>query len=149
VLLSAEILPELGEWIRASATVLSAYVYRGSRDYLERLDDWLRAEGLEAPLLVMQVNGGCARVEQALRVPVTTIHSGPAAAPAAALRTGQRLDAQDLIAIDMGGTSFDVCLIHRGEVPRSRSIEVEHQPIGIPGVEIHSIGAGGGLARLD
>jgi N-methylhydantoinase A len=150
VLLSSDILPELGEWVRTSATVLSAYVYAGSRDYLERLGEWLGAQGLEASLLVMQVNGGCASLEQTLRVPVNTVHSGPAAAPAAALQVGKRLSARDMISIDMGGTSFDVCLIKDGEVPRSRSIEVEHQPIGIPGVEIHSIGAGGGsIAWID
>jgi N-methylhydantoinase A len=150
ILLSSDILPELGEWVRTSATVLSAYVYAGSRDYLQRLEDWLRAEGMRAPLLIMQVNGGCATVEQALRLPVGTIHSGPAAVPAAALHVGDRVGARDMITIDMGGTSFDVCLIHGGEVPRSRSIDVEHQPIGIPGVEIHSIGAGGGsIAWID
>ncbi|HZQ04192.1 MAG TPA: hydantoinase/oxoprolinase family protein [Gaiellaceae bacterium] len=150
VLLSSEVLPELGEWVRSSATVLSAFVYAGSRDYLEQLQQWLSTRGLRTGLLVMQVNGGCASVEQTLRVPVSTIHSGPAAAPAAALQVGKRAAARDMITIDMGGTSFDVCLIGDGEVPRSRTIEIQHQPIGIPGVEIHSIGAGGGsLAWID
>jgi N-methylhydantoinase A len=150
ILLSSDILPELGEWVRTSATVLSAYVYAGSRDYLERLGEWLGEQGLDARLLAMQVNGGCATLEQTLRVPVNTIHSGPAAAPAAALQVGRRVSARDMISIDMGGTSFDVCLIKDGEVPRSRAIDIEHQPIGIPGVEIHSIGAGGGsIAWID
>jgi N-methylhydantoinase A len=150
VLLSSDILPELGEWVRTSATVLSSFVYGGSRDYLRRLQAWLAEQGLAVPVLIMQVNGGCTSVDQALRLPVAMIHSGPAAAPAAALQVGRRADARDLITIDMGGTSFDVCLIDGGEVPRGRALEVEHQPIGVPGVEIHSIGAGGGsLAWID
>jgi N-methylhydantoinase A len=150
VVLSSEILPEVGEWVRTSATVLSAYVFGGSRAYLERLEHWLHEHGLDNDLLVMQVNGGSATVQGTLRVPVGIIHSGPAAAPASALQVAKRLPAQDMITVDMGGTSFDVCLIKDGEVPRSRTIEVEHQPIGVPGVEIHSIGAGGGsIAWID
>src|SRR5262249_20416799 len=93
ILLSSDILPELGEWVRTSATVLSAYVYAGSRTYLERLGDWLDEQGLPTGLLVMQVNGGCATVEQTLRGPGNTIHSGPAAAPAAAVPVGRALSA--------------------------------------------------------
>jgi N-methylhydantoinase A len=150
VLLSSDILPEVGEWVRTSATTLSAYVYAGCRDYLQRLERWLHEHGLGQDLLVMQVNGGSATVAGTLRVPVGIIHSGPAAAPASGLQVGRRVGARDMITVDMGGTSFDVCLIKDGEVPRSRAIEVEHQPIGVPGVEIHSIGAGGGsIAWID
>jgi N-methylhydantoinase A len=150
VLLSSDVLPELGEWVRTSATVLSAFVFLASQSYLRSLERWLADAGLETRPLIMQVNGGCATVEQTLRVPVSTIASGPAAAPAAALQVGRRVSARDMITVDMGGTSFDVCLIKDGEVPRSRAIAVAHQPIGIPGVEVHSIGAGGGsIAWID
>ena len=150
VLLSSEILPELGEWQRTSATVLSAYIYTPTFRYLEALQRWLSGNGLRRDLLVMQINGGCALPEQVMRVPVTMTVSGPAAAPAAALKLAEPVDSRDLICIDMGGTSLDVCVVSSGEVPRSRSIMVEHQPIGIPGVEIHSVGAGGGsLAWID
>ena len=144
IVLSSEILPEIGEWVRTSATVMSAYVYPASKDYLQRLTGWLAAAGLGCKPLIMQVNGGCATVEQTLKIPVNMIGSGPAACPAAALQVGQRLSARDMIAIDMGGTSFDVSLIKQNEVLRSRALMVAHQPIGVPGAEIHSIGAGGG-----
>lgn len=144
IMLSSEILPEIGEWVRTSATVMSAYVYPASKDYLERLTGWITEAGLGCKPLIMQVNGGCATVEQTLKIPVNMIGSGPAACPAAALQVGQRLSAREMIAIDMGGTSFDVSLIKQNEVLRSRALMVAHQPIGVPGAEIHSIGAGGG-----
>ncbi len=150
VLLSSEILPDIGEWVRTSATVLSAYVYADSRAYMGRLRDRLSRSGLAAEPLIMQVNGGCAPIEQVLRAPVNLIHSGPAAAPVAAINAGSAVGSRDVISVDMGGTSFDVTLIKGGEIPRTRSLEVDRQPIGVPGVEVHSIGAGGGsIAWID
>jgi N-methylhydantoinase A len=150
VMLSSEVLPEIGEWVRTSATVLSAYVYPRTAEYLTELASWLAANGLEHELLIMHVNGGSAGAEETLRVPVSLIHSGPAAAPAAASAMSTRLGVRDVITTDMGGTSFDVTLVQGGELPRSRRMMVEHQPIGVPGVELHSIGAGGGsIAWVD
>ena len=150
IMLSSEILPEIGEWVRTSATVMSAYVYPASNDYLRRLEGWLAASGLACQPLIMQVNGGCATVDQTLKIPVNTIGSGPAACPTAALQVGQRVSARDMIAIDMGGTSFDASLVKDGAVLHSRALMVAHQPIGVPGAEIHSIGAGGGsIAWID
>ena len=98
----------------------------------------------------MQINGGCSSIGEVLRAPVTVLASGPAAAPAAALHHARRLGVRDLITIDMGGTSFDVCLIQDGRPVVSRTIRVEDQPIGVPGVEVSSIGAGGGsIAWVD
>jgi N-methylhydantoinase A len=150
VMLSSDILPEIGEWVRTSATVLSAYVYPAAATYLRRLETWLRESGLERPLLIMQVNGGCATVDAALRVPVALLASGPAAAPTAGRHVGRLAGSSDVITIDMGGTSLDVSVISSGAIPRSRNMMVEHQPIGVPGVELHSIGAGGGsIAWID
>lgn len=150
VVLSCEILPEIGEWVRTSATVLSAYVYPQTAEYLDELQEWLRANGLPHDLLMMQLNGGCARAGQALRIPVNLIRSGPAATPAAARQIARRLAAPDVIAVDMGGTSFDVCLMRRGELPLSRRAFAAHQPLGVPAVEVESIGAGGGsIAWVD
>jgi N-methylhydantoinase A len=152
VLLSSDVLPETGEWVRTSATALSAYVYPATVTYLNELERWLAGEGLRSELLVMQINGGCASVRQCLKVPVALTHSGPAAAPVAARHTARRADAAaaDVITIDMGGTSFDVTLMQAGRVPIARGLEIDHQPIGVPGVDLHSIGSGGGsLAWVD
>lgn len=150
VILASDVLPEIGEWVRTSAAVLSAYVYPRSARYLRELKTWLREHGLRRDVLIMQVNGGCATVERTLKVPAGILISGPAAAPAAARHIGERVDAQDMITVDMGGTSFDVCLMRAGEAPLSRTIQLEHQPIGVQAVEVHSIGAGGGsIAWID
>ena len=150
VMLSCDVLPETGEWVRTSATVLSAYIYERSAVYLRELGEWLRSNGLDTEMLVMQVNGGCASVEQTIRVPAGILISGPAAAPAAGRRVGRRIDASDMLVIDMGGTSLDVCLLRDGQPTLSRDIRIDHQPIGVQGVEVHSIGAGGGsIAWID
>ena len=150
VLLSSSILAETGEWVRTSATAISAYVYPRSRGYLTSLSSGLAGDGLRSPLQIMQLNGGCSSVEHTLRYPVNTIGSGPAAAPSGGSRAARRIAAEDLIVVDMGGTSFDVCLVQRGQLPLSRELMVEEQPLGAAGVEIHSIGAGGGsIAWID
>lgn len=140
---SADVLPEIGEWHRTSATVLSSYVQPAVSTYLARLKDALAREGLRRPPLIMQINGGCSSVEEVIRRPVFTLASGPAAAPAAASYYARELGHDDVITIDMGGTSLDVCVIHRGRPTMAKS-EVEQQPIGVSGVEVLSVGAGGG-----
>ena len=147
---SSDVLPEIREWERTSAAVLSAYVLPEIADYMRRLEADLREHGLRHAPLIMQLNGGCAPIEEILRRPVYVLHSGPAAAPAAASYHAVRHGLQDMITVDMGGTSFDVCLIHDGSPARSRKLQVEMQPVGVAGVDVHSIGAGGGsIAYVD
>ncbi len=150
VILSSEVLPEIREWERTSATVLSAYILPGIDEYLRKFEALLERSGCARAPLIMQINGGCASIEEILRRPVFALASGPAAAPAAALHHARNIDANNLISVDMGGTSFDVCLIRDGRVGMSRTIQIEQQPIGVAGVEVHSIGAGGGsIAWID
>ena len=150
IIRSSDVLPEIREWERTSATVLSAYIVPGIRDYLRELEAVLSGAGFQRSPLIMQINGGCASVDEIVRRPVFALASGPAAAPAAASFHAETLDAKDLITVDMGGTSFDVCLIRDGRPSMSRTIQVEDQPIGVSGVEVHSIGAGGGsIAWID
>lgn len=149
VVCSHIVLPEIREWQRTSSTVLSAYVLPGISDYLQRFEEGLSEKHFQYPPLIMQINGGCARVDDILARPVSILASGPAAAPAAALHYAQSIG-NDLITVDMGGTSLDVCVIGDGRPTMSREIQVEDQPIGIPAVECHSIGAGGGsIAWID
>lgn len=151
VICSHAVLPEIREWERTSATVLSAYILPRVVDYLRTLEERLSVEGLDRPLLVMQINGGCGRVTDLLQKPVNILDSGPAAAPAAALHFMHKSKiGNNLITCDMGGTSLDVCVIKEGHASMSRNIQVENQPIGVPAVESHSIGAGGGsIAWVD
>ena len=150
IIVSSEVLPELREWERTSATVLSAYILPGIDTYLRELEDFLERSGFNRSPLIMQINGGCASVEEILRRPVFALASGPSAAPAAATFHARSINAENLISVDMGGTSFDVCLIRDGRAGMSRTIQVEQQPIGVAGVEVHSVGAGGGsIAYVD
>ncbi len=150
VILSSEVLPEIREWERTSASVLSAYILPGIDAYLRKLEALLEDAGFSRAPLIMQINGGCASVEEILRRPVFALASGPAAAPAAALHYARNIDATNMISVDMGGTSFDVCLIRDGRAGMSRTIQIEQQPIGVAGVEVHSVGAGGGsIAWID
>ena len=150
ILCSTDVLPEIREWERTSSTVLSAYVLPKIGDYLRELEALLEQGGMSRRPQIMQCNGGCASVDEIMSRPVSTLHSGPAAAPSAALHYAREIGSEDLIAVDMGGTSFDVCLIREGKAAMSRGMQVEEQPIGVPGVEVHSIGAGGGsIAWID
>ena len=149
VLCSSEILPEIREWERTSATLISAYVAPGLESYLRRFQQLLRDLGHPRDPLIMQVNGGCATVDEVLRRPVYALASGPAAAPAAALYDAPP-DGGGLITADVGGTSFDVSMVREGRVATSRDLRVDEQPIGVSGVDVHSIGAGGGsIAWVD
>ncbi|MDO8209631.1 hydantoinase/oxoprolinase family protein [Conexibacter sp. CPCC 206217] len=143
VICSHVVLPEIREWQRTSATVLSAYIVPRIAEYLTRFEAEMRAGGLAQPPLIMQINGGCARVREIVKRPINVLASGPAAAPKAALYHASATQ-RDLIAIDMGGTSLDVCLIADGRATMSRDVQVEAQPIGVPAVDVQSVGAGGG-----
>ena len=84
VICSVDVLPEIREWERTSAVVLSAYVLPGISGYLRELEERLQTSGYGRGPLIMQINGGCASIAEILRRPVNALGSGPAAAPAAA-----------------------------------------------------------------
>ncbi len=151
VICSSDVLPEIREWERTSSTVLSAYIAPIIGDYLRAFEQEMRAGGLPHPPQIMQVNGGCASVPDLLARPVNAVASGPAAGPAAGAFYASNTKAPDrLIIVDMGGTSFDVCLLRDGEPVMSTEIQVADQPIGVNGVEVLSVGAGGGsIAWID
>ncbi|MSO69871.1 MAG: hydantoinase/oxoprolinase family protein, partial [Alphaproteobacteria bacterium] len=150
VVLSSDVLPAIREWERTCSTLLSAYVLPGISTYLRELERYLKESGLKRPLLIIQLNGGCASVENVLRKPIYALASGPAAGPAAALHCAQRENLSDVIAVDMGGTSFDVCMVTGGQATMTKEMRVEDMPVGVAAVDVHSIGAGGGsIAWVD
>jgi N-methylhydantoinase A len=150
VALSAEILPALREYPRACATALSAYVGPVLGQYLTKVSQYLRDNGYRYDLLIMQVTGGSASVQEIEKRPVLAIGSGPSAGPAAGLRVGSEEGERNLMVVDMGGTSFDVSLITDGVFAMSRELQIEDMPIGVAAVDVNSIGAGGGsIAWID
>lgn len=142
---SSRLLPEYREYERASTTVVNAYVQPRMARYLERLD---RATG-SARVRVMGSNGGALPVERAAREAVQTVLSGPAGGVVGARAWARRAGYERIITFDMGGTSTDVSLCP-GELLHTREFEIAGQPVAIPVLDIHTVGAGGGsLARMD
>ena len=121
---SHEILPEIKEYPRTSTTVINAYVQPVVRAYITALDARLRALGIDAPLQLMQSNGGLASAEFAAAAPAHIIESGPAAGVVGGAALARRLNEPRLITFDMGGTTAKAGLVENGEVLRSEAIEV-------------------------
>lgn len=147
---SHEVLPVWGEYERFSTTVVSAYVGPVVSDYLLSLEKELAGLGFKGGLLIVRADALVQSVAHSRRQAVTLINSGPAAAPTAALFWGKLANHDNLISIDMGGTSLDVCLMRKGEIPTTSESWVGDERVAIKMVDIHSIGAGGGsLAWID
>jgi len=150
VTLGSDILREAREFERGSTAALNGYVQPIVSRYLGRLSQNLRGSGLSNQLLVMQGNGGMMAAGTAVDLAVHTVMSGPAAGAIAAARIGVQAGYPNLVACDMGGTSFDVYLIAAGEPALSAEKDLAYGvPLRVPLVDIHTIGAGGGsIARI-
>jgi N-methylhydantoinase A len=150
VTLGSDILREVREFERGSTAALNGYVQPIVSRYLGRLSQNLRSAGLSNELLVMQGNGGMMAAGTAVDLAVHTVMSGPAAGAIAAARIGVQAGYPNLVACDMGGTSFDVSLIAAGEPAVSAEKDIAYGvPLRVPLVDIHTIGAGGGsIARI-
>jgi N-methylhydantoinase A len=144
--LSSKILPEYREYERTSTTVINAYLAPVMSRYLLRLQQRLTAKSF---FRVMQSNGGAVKSETAAAAPVWTILSGPAGGVVGAFHVAQVCGYSKIITFDMGGTSTDVSLCE-GEIKVTHENQVDGMPVGVPMMDIHTVGAGGGsIAELD
>jgi N-methylhydantoinase A len=152
--LSHRINPSIREYRRASSTCIDASLKPVMGAYMRGLEQRLRDVGFAGRLLVVTSQGGVMDAASVADAPVHLINSGPSMAPVAAKAYGASDGAQTLIVGDTGGTTFDVSLVHRGRIPRSRETWLG-QPFrshmtGMPSVDVKSIGAGGGsIAWVD
>ena len=147
---SHDILPVWREFERFSTTVVSAYVGPVVERYLKALVKRLEDSGFKKNLLLMLSSGLVETVAHCAARAVLLIGSGPAAAPAGASYIGESAQRRNLISIDMGGTSLDVCVIRDGEIPTTTESWVGEERVAIKMVDIHSAGAGGGsIAWID
>jgi|TARA_B100000959_G_scaffold162984_1_gene170773 N-methylhydantoinase A len=148
---SHEILPEIREFERASTASLNAYLQPTIGDYLDRLERGLRDGGLTGNILIVQSNGGVMTIDTACRLPVRTALSGPAAGVIASAHIARSVGIDNIITCDMGGTSFDVSVIAKGQSEMVAQTEIDFgMVIRTPMVEITTIGAGGGsIAWID
>jgi N-methylhydantoinase A len=150
VCISADVSPEIREYERTSTTVLNALLMPVVQSYLAQLAARMTAHGMTARLLLVQSNGGVCTAEVAGAQPVRLLLSGPSGGALAALRSAERLDRPNLVGIDMGGTSFDVCVVQDKQVALMTQGEIDGLPVRLPMIEIRTIGAGGGsIAAVD
>lgn len=149
--LSCEVLPQIREFYRMSTTVINGYIAPVVGRYLGLLEGRLREIGVTTPkLYIMQSNGGVSTFQRAARKPVATVLSGPAGGVMASLGISQRVDLKNIITFDMGGTSCDVALIHKGTPVITTQGRINQRPISLPMLDIHTVSAGGGtIARVD
>ena len=150
VSLSHELMGEHGEYERFSTCAMNAFVQPGIERYVTRLGAGLRGAGFTAPLYVMKSNGGVMTAGAAARRCVETVLSGPAGGVVAGAAVARARGDGGLITCDMGGTSFDVGVIRDGAIPFARDAEMGGLAIGVPMLDLHTVGAGGGsVAWID
>lgn len=147
---SHEILPVWREFERFSTMVVSAYIGPIIANYLNKLERELRAVGFRGALFMMQANALVQTVEHCTQRAVYLLDSGPAAAPAGSLFLGKQHKRSNLLSVDMGGTSFDICLVRDGAIPTTLDNWVGEDRVAIKMVDLVTIGAGGGsIAWVD
>jgi N-methylhydantoinase A len=159
------ILPEFREYERTSTVLVNAYLQPVMQRYLENLERRVRSLDTAAAvplrrgarsgprtssrIFVMQSSGGITSLGFAAREPVRTVLSGPAGGVIGAAALARRSGFERIISFDMGGTSTDVAVVD-GEVCAGSQAEIAGLPVGVPMLDIHTVGAGGGsIARFD
>jgi N-methylhydantoinase A len=142
--LSCVVLPEYREYERAVTTLVDAFVKPHMERYLKRVHQELGAGLQDKPFLVMQSSGGVASADQVVRKPITTALSGPAAGALGSAVIAEIAGFPDLVTLDAGGTSTDLCLIEGGKPHVTNGGSVGPFPVRIPMIDIETIGTGGG-----
>jgi len=144
VSLSSQVLPQFREFERSMATVLNAAVMPPISRYVGVLREALDADGVRAPLLIMKSDGGVTSAATCLRQPVQTVLSGPAAGVLGAVSAARASGVANIISIDVGGTSADICLVRDGRPEITKDGTIGPFPLKLPIIDINTIGAGGG-----
>ena len=147
VTLSHEINPIPREYRRIIAAAIDASISPIIRTYVQSLQDALASAGFRGELLLANCLGGMMPPDEMMRRPIYSVMSGPTLAPIAALALTKE---RDVIVGDMGGTSFDVSALRDHQVIIAPDSKINNDSLGIPKVDVRSIGAGGGsIARVD
>jgi N-methylhydantoinase A/oxoprolinase/acetone carboxylase beta subunit len=150
VSLSSDVDPAFREYERTVVTAFDAYTKPVLRDYLCELDAALIKNGVVAPLQVMQSRGGISAASTATKRPVRLFLSGPAAGVIGGSKVGQAAGENNLITVDIGGTSCDIALVAQGRPLVSPEGRIDGYPVRVPMVDVNAMGSGGGsIAWLD
>ena len=146
---SVDIAPKWGEYERVTATALNAYLGPVMSGYLRKLDFSLKDLGYRHGLQITQCGGGTVPVGRAGEAPLLTLDSGPVSGVTASMFLGAAMGEKNVITTDMGGTSFDVSIIHDGKPAYSFISNTDQYEYFLPKVDLQAIGAGGGsLVRV-
>ena len=157
--LSHRVANEIREYERATTTIANAYIRPLADRYLTQFELGLHALGVTAPVFIMLSNGGLTSVAEAMKTPIQLLESGPAAGALAASYFAKQAGIDDLMALDLGGTTAKLCTVEGGRPVVVHHIEAAREkrfvpesglPIRIPTVDLIEIGAGGGsIAQKD
>ncbi|MER8402439.1 hydantoinase/oxoprolinase family protein [Mesorhizobium sp. M1348] len=142
--LSSEVQPEFREYERFSTTILNAFLQPRVTGYMERLEAALTDTANDAAIGISQSSGGLMDIRRASDFPIRTALSGPAAGCVGAVAVAARSNVLNLITLDIGGTSTDVCLIENGAPVMTYGRNIADFPVRLPTVDINTVGAGGG-----
>jgi N-methylhydantoinase A/oxoprolinase/acetone carboxylase beta subunit len=149
---SSDVAPQFREFERFTTAAMNAFIGPKVRRYVARLDEELRARGLDADLRIMRSNGGLATAALIGELPVLTLLSGPAAGVLGGAWSGALSGRKNLITFDIGGTSADIGIVRDGVFVEAaaRDTSIGGYPVLVPMLDIHTIGAGGGsIAFVD
>lgn len=144
VTISSDVTREFREYERASTATLSAYVQPIMDRYITRFHAALQEYGFQGNFSVMQSNGGRVASSAIRQNAVSTLLSGPAAGVMGAVRQAAQSGYHDLITLDIGGTSTDVCVVTAGQPQLANEFTIDGLPVRIPVIDINTVGAGGG-----
>jgi N-methylhydantoinase A len=148
--ISSDVQPEFREYERLSTTVLNAYLQPVLDCYLREFAQGVAGAAPNAALGINQSSGGLMSVARARQVPIRTALSGPAAGAVGATHISRLAAVPDVISLDMGGTSADVCLIRNHVAGMTSDKWLEGYPARLSSLDINTIGAGGGsIAWVD
>lgn len=141
---STELAPKWGEYERTTAVALNAYIGPVTVGYVSRLDEQLKQMGYKPPLQITQCAGGTITVRKAQQAPLLTLDSGPVSGVTGSVYLGGLMDYPNVITTDLGGTSFDVGVIHNGTPVVSYKSLVNQYEYFLPKVDVQTLGTGGG-----
>ena len=140
----SELYPQVREYTRTSTAVTNAYLAPILQKYVAAIDAYFLALGAKNPVRYFQSNGGLAVGQVMSDRSVYAINSGPASAPQAGLFVTAPFGKNNVITVDMGGTSFDITLVKDGVTNINKNIDFLRYRIGVPMIQVETLGAGGG-----
>ncbi len=144
ITIGSELYPQIREYTRTSTAITNAYLSPILRNYISAINEYFISLGGEDNVRYFQSNGGLATGKVMSERSVYAINSGPASAPQAGLSVCNPFNYKNIITVDMGGTSFDITLTKDGNTNLNKNIDFLRYRIGIPMIQVETLGAGGG-----